>query len=67
MILILNEKYHIVAKVNIEFNPYQAQRFRNWRRERREEPRRTRQVDLEFEKHFEYSCFNPNGRRCRKS
>ena len=30
MILILNEKYQIVAKVNIEFNPYQAQRFRDW-------------------------------------
>ena len=30
IILILNEKYNIVAKVNIEFNPYQAQRFRDW-------------------------------------
>ena len=30
VILILNEKYNIVAKVNIEFNPYQAQRFRDW-------------------------------------
>ena len=30
VILILNEKYQIVAKVNIEFNPYQAQRFRDW-------------------------------------
>ncbi len=30
IILILNEKYNIVAKVNIEFNPYQAQRFREW-------------------------------------
>src|SRR5674536_108196 len=30
IILIINEKYQIVAKVNIEFNPYQAQRFRDW-------------------------------------
>ena len=30
IILILNEKYQIVAKVNIEFNPYHAQRFRDW-------------------------------------
>src|SRR4029078_6641695 len=29
IILILNDKYHIVAKVNIEFNPYQAQRYRD--------------------------------------
>ena len=41
IILILNEKYHIVAKVNIEFNPYQAQRFRDWVVDLgREEPRR---------------------------
>ena len=41
IILILNEKYQIVAKVNIEFNPYQAQRFRDWVIvQRREEPRR---------------------------
>ena len=44
VILILNEKYHIVAKVNIEFNPYQAQRFRDWvDRLGREEPRWSRQ------------------------
>src|SRR5674536_71287 len=30
IIIIINEKYQIVAKVNIEFNPYQAQRFRDW-------------------------------------
>ena len=43
VILILNEKYNIVAKVNIEFNPYQAQRFRDWTIvTRREEPRRPR-------------------------
>ena len=41
IILILNEKYQIVAKVNIEFNPYQAQRFRDWVIVHgREEPRR---------------------------
>ena len=41
IILILNEKYNIVAKVNIEFNPYQAQRFRDWVDGLRgEEPRR---------------------------
>ena len=63
IILILNEKYQIVAKVNIEFNPYQAQRFRDWvDRLGGEEPRRPGHVDLEYEKHFEFSCFDPNGR-----
>ena len=63
IILILNEKYHIVAKVNIEFNPYQAQRFRDWVIISVEKNRGGQDnVDLEFEKHFEFSCFDPNGR-----
>ena len=63
IILILNEKYQIVAKVNIEFNPYQAQRFRDWVILSVEKNRGGQDnVDLEFEKHFEYSCFDPNGR-----
>ena len=68
IILILNEKYQIVAKVNIEFNPYQAQRFRDWVIVSVEKNRGGQDdVDLEFEKHFEFSCFDPNGRRCRRS
>ena len=63
IIVILNEKYHIVAKVNIEFNPYQAQRFRDWCVLSVEKNRGGQDnVDLEFEKHFEFSCFDPNGR-----
>ena len=63
IIIILNEKYHIVAKVNIEFNPYQAQRFRDWVVVTVEKNRGGKDnVDLEFEKHFEFSCFDPNGR-----
>ena len=67
VILILNEKYAIVAKVNIEFNPYQAQRFRDWTILTVEKNRSGRDaVDLEFEKHFEYSCFDPNGRQVQE-
>jgi replicative DNA helicase len=67
VILILNEKYNIVAKVNIEFNPHMAQRFRNWTILTVEKNRAGRDaVDLEFEKHFEYSCFNPNGRQVQE-
>lgn len=63
MILILNEKWNIVAKVNIEFNPYQAQRFRDWVVVSIEKNRGGMDnVDLEYEKHFEYSCFDANGR-----
>ncbi len=67
VILILNEKYNIVAKVNIEFNPYQAQRFRDWTILSVEKNRAGRDaVDLEFEKHFEYSCFDANGRQVQE-
>jgi replicative DNA helicase len=63
IILILNEKYNIVAKVNIEFNPYQAQRFRDWVIVTVEKNRGGKHsIDLEYEKHFEYSCFDANGR-----
>jgi len=63
IILILNEKYNIVAKVNIEFNPYQAQRFRDWAVVSVEKNRGGQDnVDLEYEKHFEFSCFDPSGR-----
>ena len=63
IILILNEKYNIVAKVNIEFNPYQAQRFRDWVIVSVEKNRGGQNnVDLEFQKHFEFSCFDANGR-----
>jgi replicative DNA helicase len=62
-ILIINDKYHIVAKVNIEFNPYQAQRFRDWIVLTVEKNRGGKDnIDFEFEKHFDYSCFDPNGR-----
>jgi replicative DNA helicase len=64
IILILNDKYHIVAKVNIEFNPYQAQRYRDWVIATVEKNRGGQDnVDLEYEKLFEYSCFDPTGRQ----
>jgi replicative DNA helicase len=67
VIVILNEKYHIVAKVNIEFNPHQAQRFRDWTIMTVEKNRSGRDaVDLEFEKHFEYSTFDPEGRQVQE-
>jgi replicative DNA helicase len=63
IILILNEKYNIVAKVNIEFNPYQAQRFRDWIIASIEKNRAgVDNLDIEFHKEFEYSCFDPSGR-----
>ena len=63
VILILTEKYQIVAKVNIEFNPYQAQRFRDWVVLSIEKNRSgSDNIDVEFHKHFDFSCFDPTGR-----
>ena len=63
VIVILNEKYQIVAKVNIEFNPYQAQRFRDWVIASVEKNRSgADNIDIEYHKHFDFSCFDPTGR-----
>ena len=63
IILILNEKYNVVAKVNIEFNPYQAQRFRDWIVASIEKNRSgADNIDIEYHKHFDFSCFDPTGR-----
>ena len=61
IILILNEKYHIVAKVNIQ--PVQAQRFRDWVviRSRRTAAARTTSTSSSRST-SSFSCFDPNGR-----
>ncbi len=67
IIFILNEKYNIVAKVNIEFNPHAAQRFRDWIVLTVEKNRGGPDtVEYEFEKHFEFSCFDPIGRQVQE-
>jgi len=63
IILILNEKYQIVAKVNIEFNPFQAQRFKDWIVLTVEKNRGGQDgIDFEYEKHFEFAALDPDGR-----
>jgi len=63
LILILNEKHRIVTRQNLTFNPHQAQAFHSWVVCSIEKNRGGRQlVDLEFRKHFEYACFDPDGR-----
>lgn len=60
--LILNEKYRIVTKTSIEFNPHRAQSFREWLVCSIEKNRNARdQIDVEFQKRFEYSCLHPRG------
>ena len=63
VILILNEKYRIVTKQHLTFNPHQAQELHVWVVCSVEKNRTGRQlVDLEFLKRFEYACFDPADR-----
>ncbi len=62
IILILNDKYNIITKTNIEFNTHKAQGFKQWVVVSLEKNRGGRDlIDLEFQKRFEYSCLNPEG------
>ncbi len=62
IIMILNDKYHIVAKVNIEFNPYQAQRYRDWVVCSIEKNRGGQDnVDLEYREAFRVQLLRPDG------
>jgi len=62
IILVLNDKYHIVSKSSIEHNPYKAQGYKDWVVCSIEKNRSGIDgVDLQFRKRFEFCCFDPNG------
>lgn len=62
IILIINDKYNIITKTNIEFNPHKAQGFKQWIVVSLEKNRGGRDlIDMEFQKRFEYCCLNPEG------
>lgn len=62
VILVFNNKYHVVPKHSIEFNLYKAQSFRDWVVCTVEKNRSGRDLlELQFRKRFEYACFDPRG------
>jgi replicative DNA helicase len=62
VILVFNNKYHVVPKHSIEFNLYKAQSFREWIVCTVEKNRSGRDLlELQFRKRFEYACFDPRG------
>jgi replicative DNA helicase len=62
IVLILNNKYRIVAKNKITYNYHQAQEFRNWVVCSVEKNRSGPDlVDLEFQAHFAHGAFAPHG------
>lgn len=60
--VIMNDKWQIIDRDHIVFNTHKAQQFRNWVVCTIEKNRSGRNlVEVEFQKRFEYCCFNPVG------
>jgi len=65
--VIMNNKYQILAKDHIAFNPYNAKQFRNWVVFTVEKNRAGRAMqDMEFEIHGQHFAFNPRGQRVQQ-
>jgi replicative DNA helicase len=60
--VIMNDKWKIIDRDHIVFNPHKAQQYRDWVICTIEKNRSGRNlVEVEFMKRFEYCCFNPRG------
>jgi replicative DNA helicase len=60
--LIMNNKYHILAKDHVAFNPYTAKQYRDWVVFTIEKNRAGRaMMDMEFQLHAPYFAFDPRG------
>jgi replicative DNA helicase len=65
--VIMNNKYHILSKEHVAFNPYKARQFRNWVVFTIEKNRAGRAMqDMEFELHAPYFAFDPRGQRVQQ-
>jgi len=60
--IIMSNKYYIISKDHIAFDPYKAESYRNWIIFTVEKNRSGKAMtDVEFELRSEYFCFNPLG------
>jgi archaellum biogenesis ATPase FlaH len=60
--IIMNDKWQIIDREHIVFNLHKAQQFRDWVVCTIEKNRGGRNlVEVEFQKRFDYCCFNPRG------
>lgn len=61
--VIMNNKYHILSKEHMTFNPYKAKQYRDWVVFTVEKNRAGRAMtDVEFQLHAQYFAFDPRGR-----
>ncbi len=60
--ILMNNKYNILSKDHVAFNPYQARQQREWVVFTIEKNRAGRaMIDVEFHLHAPYFCFDPHG------
>jgi len=60
--IIMNNKFHILSKDHVAFNPYKSESFRDWVVFTLEKNRAGRaMIDVEFRLHAQHFCFNPKG------
>lgn len=65
--VIMNNKYHIMSKDHVAFNPYQARQFRDWVVFTIEKNRAGRAMqDMEFQLHAPFFAFDPRGQRVQQ-
>jgi replicative DNA helicase len=65
--IIMNNKYQILAKDHVTFNPYTAKQFRNWVVFTIEKNRAGRaMLDMEFEIHGQHFAFDPRGQKVQQ-
>ncbi|NLE53053.1 MAG: AAA family ATPase [Chloroflexi bacterium] len=65
--IIMNNKYHILSKEHVAFNPYQARQYRDWVVFTIEKNRAGRAMqDMEFQMHAPYFAFDPRGQRVQQ-
>ncbi len=65
--IIMNNKYHILAKDHVAFNPYQAKQYRDWVVFTVEKNRAGRAMsDMEFQLHAPFFAFDTRGQQVQQ-
>jgi replicative DNA helicase len=60
--IIMNNKFHILSKDHVSFNPYKSESYRDWVVFTLEKNRAGRaMIDVEFQMRPQHFCFNPRG------
>lgn len=60
--ILMNNKFHILSKDHVSFNPYKSESYRDWVVFTLEKNRAGRaMIDVEFKMHPQHFCFNPKG------